>query len=196
MALGALAFISAAPAMAQPGYGGAVPPGPYQRQCSNIRMEGQFLHAYCRGAREAGESSINVQSCSTGIYVDDSGGLTCVGPGGGAPPAVRDAPPGYNTGQQTYDRGYQDRGYDRGRSRASAVLFERRGYRGEASRVAGPSPDVGLRVGSIQLDRRSGPWLVCSDRGFRGRCVTITSSVSDTRSLGLRGGVGSMRPTR
>src|SRR3954451_2398304 len=94
----ALAMFAAAPALAQPGYA-AAPAGNYQRQCSNIRMEGQFLHAYCRGARGSGESSINVQSCSTGIFVDETGALTCIGPGGGAPPQVRDAPPGYNTGQ-------------------------------------------------------------------------------------------------
>lgn len=219
----ALAALAAAPALAQPGYG-AVPPGSYQRQCTNIRMEGQFLHATCRGAHGAGDSSINVQSCSTGIFVDDSGALSCIGPGGGAPPQVRNAPPGYNTGQgqgynagqgqgrgynlgQVQGRGYnpgEGQGYDRGAGgygrpggeRQAVTLFERRSWRGQPVEIRGPAPDLrrlSEPVRSIQLDRRSGPWLVCSDPGYRGRCVTIRDSVSDTRSLGLRD-IASLRP--
>jgi len=199
LAAALLALSIAAPAAAQPVYGG-LPPGDYQRQCSNIRMEGQFLHAYCRGRRGAGESSINVLSCSTGIFVDDNGGLTCIGPGGGAPPQPQAGQPGYYTGPaQGYDR--YDR-YGRGdrRERGAAVLFGRRNWGGPALRIEGPTPnlgDTGLndRVRSIQLDRRSGPWLVCEDAGYRGRCVTIRDSVADTRSLGL-GGISSLRPLR
>jgi hypothetical protein len=199
----ALAGFAAAPALAQPAYGGPPPPGAYQRQCSNIRMEGQFLHATCRGARGGGESSINVQSCSTGIFVDDSGALTCIGPGGGAPPQVRDAPPGYNTGQgQGYDRGRPGPGYGagpRGES-AGAALFGQRSWRGQPVQIWGATPNLsstGLndRVRSIQIDRRSGPWQVCADAGYRGRCVTIRDSVSDTRTLGIDG-ISSLRPTR
>jgi len=211
-----LALLAATPGLAQPRYS-ALPPGDYQRQCTNIRMDGQFLHATCRGARGGGESSINVASCSTGIFVDASGALTCIGPGGGAPPQVRDAPPGYNTGQgQGYDRGYagrdargygddrgsrDDRGYrgDR-RDNGTAVLFGRRDWRGQGLRVDGPTPDLGRsglndRVRSIQIDRRSGPWLVCQDAGYRGRCVTIRDSVADTRGLGIDG-ISSLRPLR
>jgi hypothetical protein len=211
-AMAALGLFAAAPALAQPAYF-APPPGDYQRQCTNIRMEGQFLHATCRGARGGGPSSINVQSCSTGIFVDASGALSCIGPGGGAPPQVRDAPPGYNTGQgQAYDRGSQGRGYDprgndprgyggRGQDpRGAAVLFERRSWRGAPVQLWGPTPDLsrtglGDRVRSIQIDRRSGPWLVCSGPDYRGRCVTLRDSVSDTRSLGLAD-IASLRPTR
>ncbi|HEV2530148.1 beta/gamma crystallin-related protein [Phenylobacterium sp.] len=206
-AAAALAMVTAAPALAQPAYGGPPPPGAYQRQCSNIRMEGQFLHATCRGAHGGGDSSINVLSCSTGIFVDDSGALTCIGPGGGAPPQVSNGPPGYNTGQgQGYDRGhaapaYGDRGYrDRrgGGQQMTASLFGQRSWRGQPVQIWGPTPDLagsGLndRVRSIQIDRRAGPWLVCQDAGYRGRCVTIRDSVSDTRSLGIDG-ISSLRP--
>jgi hypothetical protein len=202
-AAAALAVVTATPGLAQPRYS-ALPPGDYQRQCTNIRMEGQFLHATCRGARGGGDSSINVASCSTGIFVDASGALSCVGPGGGAPPQVRDAPPGYNTGQgQGYDRGSRDdRGYrDDRRGGETAVLFGRRDWRGQGLRIEGPTPDLGRsglndRVRSIQIDRRSGPWLVCEDAGYRGRCVTIRDSVADTASLGLRDAVSSLRPLR
>ena len=205
LAAAALVALLAVPAVAQPAYGAGFPPGNYQRQCTNLRMEGQFLHGVCRGAHGGGESSINVQSCATDIFVDDSGALTCVGPGGVAPPGLQSR--GYQTYDRSYqdrshqdgsyqDRGYQDRSYDRQRSRASAVLFDRRGYRGDSIRVSGAEPALGGRVGSIQIDRRSGPWVVCSDPGFRGRCVTIGDSVSDTRSLGLRDGIASIRPAR
>jgi hypothetical protein len=52
------------------------------------------------------------------------------------------------------------------------------------------------RAGSIQLERRSGPWIVCADANYRGRCVTIRNSVGDTRSLGLGQAISSMRPAR
>jgi hypothetical protein len=96
-------LLPAAPASAQPF---ALPPGPYAQQCTGLYMEGQFLHGWCRGQYGAGHSSINVESCSTEIFVDPSGALTCVGPGAGAPPA--NVPPaGY--GPPFYSRGYDAR---------------------------------------------------------------------------------------
>lgn len=193
--------LMAAPALAQPRYD-APPRGSYERQCTNIRMNGQFLSAYCRGARGSGESSINVMSCSTDIGVDANGGLTCIGPGGGAPPAVRDAPPGYATDERPpYDRpgyGYGDR---RRSAREMATLYELPGFRGRPVRVFGPTANLeasGLndRVRSIQLDPRSGPWLVCTDANYGGRCVTIRRSLSNTRALGISESISSLRPVR
>jgi hypothetical protein len=192
----ALCLLASAPAaLAQP-Y--APPPGDYQLHCSNIRMNGQFLSAYCRGAHGAGNSSINVASCSTGIFVDDSGALTCVGPGGGQPPAVRNAPPGYATGQE---RGYYGGGsyYGDRRGRFAAELYPRPGWRGPPVRIQGAAPDLGDtglndRVRSIRIPERSGPWLVCTDAGFHGRCTTIWRSVGDTRELGMGDSISSIRP--
>ncbi|MDB5435538.1 MAG: hypothetical protein JWR47_1795, partial [Phenylobacterium sp.] len=45
-------------------------------------------------------------------------------------------------------------------------------------------------------DRASGPWIVCSDANYRGRCVTIDRSVSDTREIGMRDAISSLRPAR
>lgn len=106
-ALGLAPLISpAAPASAQ-SY--PMPPGDYVRRCTGLYMEGQFLHGWCRGQYGAGESSINVLSCSTGIFVDPSGALACVGPGGGAPP---NAPPAAYGPPFDYGRGYSaQRGY-------------------------------------------------------------------------------------
>jgi hypothetical protein len=212
--LSALALMASTPALAQGPYGGA-PPGSYARQCTDIRMSGSMLSAYCRGSRGSGQSSINVLSCSTEISVDPSGGLTCIGPGGGAPPSVRDAPPGYATGERpSYDpeRGARDdRGYrgDRGDRggygdrrdprRAAVTVFAGRDWRGRPVTIAGAASNLaayGLndRVGSIRLERGSGPWMVCTDANYRGRCTTIDRSVANTRALGMGESISSLRP--
>src|SRR6185312_13967348 len=82
-----LAALPITAALAQPS---APPRGSYQRQCTDIRMNGQFLSATCRGARGGGQSSINVMSCAGDIGVDVTGALSCAGAGAAAP-----APPAY-----------------------------------------------------------------------------------------------------
>jgi hypothetical protein len=203
------------PAAAQP-Y--PMPPGSYRQQCTDLYMQGQFLHGYCRGPGGEGESSINVLSCSTGVFVDATGALTCIGPGGGAPPAYVPSPgpgyaprpgyapgPGYGPGP-----GYAPgRGYGPGPghspgpgySRGAAVLYARPGWRGPSIVVGGPTPnlaDLGLndRVRSIRLDPGAEPWLVCDDTDFRGRCVTIDRSIGDTGQIGIGDRIASIRPLR
>lgn len=192
---------SSAPVAAQAQY--APPPGSYQRQCSNITMNGQMMSATCRGAGRTGNSTINILSCSTEISVDADGGLTCVGPGGGAPPQVRDAPPGYATapGQAPdYLRDGRRPGVGGpGWRRGAITLFGSRDYRGRPVVIDRPMPNLqgaGLndQVRSIQLDRRSGPWLVCSDADYRGRCVTVGRDIRDTGRIGLRDAISSLRP--
>lgn len=210
IATAALALLTAPAAVAQP-YGGAPPPGSYQRSCSNIRMEGQFLHGFCRGANGSGESSINVQSCSTDIFVNASGALACVGPGGGEAPRIENRPPGFYTGTAAPpnappppayrdDRRYGDQGGDRRRGRGEVTLYAARDFRGPSVTLRDAESNLsgsGMndRVRSIQLGRGSGPWRVCSDARFKGRCVTIDRSVRDTRDLGL-GGISSIGPDR
>lgn len=202
----------AIPANAQAQY--APPPGSYQRQCSNIVMNGQMMSATCRGAGRTGNSTINILSCSTDISVDAEGGLTCVGPGGGAPPSVRDAPPGYavapgqapnafpNGPRPGYGNGPGRPGYGGpGYGRDAITLYPARNWRGPPVRIDRPTPNLqglGLndQVRSIQLDRRSGPWLVCSDADYRGRCVTVGRDVKDTGRIGLRDAISSLRPLR
>lgn len=214
-----LAAGAAALAAAQP-YG--PPPGPYQSQCRDIHMEGQFLHAWCRGARGEGPSSINVMSCSTGIFVGASGALACVGPGSGAPPQVQAGPrgsfhgPGYPTTPQPpppqgyypatprvpdYGRGGDDRAWLGRRARHDAVLYAGRDFSGPALHIDGPTPNLAVigfndRARSIRIDPRGGPWMVCSDAGYRGFCTTIYDSVRDTREIGMRRAVSSLRPLR
>ncbi|MFC3070661.1 beta/gamma crystallin-related protein [Phenylobacterium soli] len=208
-ALSALALSLAVPAASQPRYDRSfpLPPGPYQSQCSNIRVEGQFLKAWCRGTRGSGESSINIESCSTPIMVDPSGGLICTGPGGGAPPAMPNGAPRDYPREAPYDRGYDGRygndgryGYgERPNGRAMATVYEGTGYRGRPLRLYGPIQDLhrsGLndRVRSIRIERRSGPWLVCTEANYGGRCVTIDRSTPDTRMFGMSESISSLRP--
>jgi hypothetical protein len=207
---------AAAQVHAQPQRG--LPHGSYERSCTDIRMQGQFLSATCRGAHGGGASSINVQSCAGDIGVDDSGALVCAGPGaaptpgpayGQAAPSYRDdrrappPPPAYGDRDRGYgerDRGgYRDREDRRGFG--GVTLFGGREMRGPSIRIDGPTRNlsgIGLndRVRSIELDRRSGPWLVCSDADFRGRCVTIDRSIEDTRRIGLGDAISSLRPLR
>ena len=188
--------LPAASAFAQPQ---GAPRGSYQRQCTDIRMNGQFLSATCRGAQGGGQSSINVMSCSGDIGVDATGALSCAGPGAAAPapPAYVPGPPprpGHNPGP-----GYGDRPGRYGRD--GLTLYGGRNMRGPSARIEGEAPNLGPtglndRVRSIQLDRRSGPWIVCTDANYRGRCTTIGQSVEDTRSIGMGDSISSLRPAR
>lgn len=201
LGLAALALAVAAPALGQPQY--AVPRGSYQSQCNDIRVNGQFLSATCRGARGGGQSSINIASCSGDIGVDATGALSCAGPG-----AVAPVPPAYAPAQgnrddrgrgDSYGGGYGER---RGRSGSDAVtVFTGRNWRGQSIRIdqeVANLADGGIndRIQSIQLEPRSGAWIVCSDAGFRGRCITIDRSVSDTREIGMRDSISSLRPVQ
>jgi beta/gamma crystallin len=191
--------VSAALAQPQPG----PPRGSYQRQCTDIRMNGQFLSATCRGARGGGQSSINIASCASDIGVDATGALSCAGPGAAAPAPPAYAPaPGYRDergGGDRNGRGYGDR-RERG-GRDAVTVFSGRNWRGQAVRIddaVGNLADRGLndRIRSIQIAPRSGPWMVCSDAGFRGRCMTVERSVADTRDIGMRDSISSLRPLR
>jgi hypothetical protein len=173
----------------------APPPGSYQRQCTNIYMENNLLHATCGGA----VSSINVLSCASDIGVDGQGGLVCAGPGAGGPPPRPG--PGPGPGPRPPWTPEPQRPPPGGSSRDAVTLFAGPGLRGPSVRIDGPAANLNRsgfndRVGSIELERRSGPWIVCADANYRGRCVTIRNSVGDTRSLGLSGAISSLRPAR
>jgi hypothetical protein len=80
-------------------------------------------------------------------------------------------------------------------------LYAGRGWRGPSVRIDGEAPNLdstGLndRIRSIQLERGSGPWIVCTDANYRGRCTTIDRSVPDTRDIGMRDSISSLRPAR
>jgi len=202
-----LAFAAAADPPAASAQG-APPGGSYLRQCRDVRMEGMFLHAWCQGSRGAGQSSLNVAACRTDIGVDPDGGLICGGPGAGGPP-----PPGYRPpDDRPPGGGYRPPGGDyrppgggygpgHGGGRWGATLYEGPRYRGRSIRITGDTPNLdgsrfNDRVGSIRFDRRSGPWQLCTDSRFRGRCVTVNRDVNDTGDIGMREAISSLRPLR
>ena len=68
-------------------------------------------------------------------------------------------------------------------------------------RLEGPMPNLAGtrfndRVTSIQLRRRAGPWLVCADANYRGRCVTVDGDVRDVDRIGMLGRISALRPLR
>lgn len=187
LVLSVLALATAAapvPAEAQ------LPPGSYQRQCRDVSLQGQFLSARCRSAYGGwAVSSINVASCSTGIGVDPEGGLIC----GGPVDPNRPPPPGaYWPTEMRPPPGYE---------RFSITIHDRFGYRGRSLRLDGDVANLdgtgfNDRVSSINLRRRSGPWLACEDANFRGRCVVIDGDVRDLGRLGMLNSISSLRPLR
>lgn len=191
LALLTMSLVAAEPAQAQ----GAPPPGSYQERCRDIRMNGPYLSAWCRGVRASGQSTLNVQSCATDIGVDPGGGLICGGPeadGYGRPPGAY-PPPGHGGGG-----GYRP---PPGGDRWSATLYDRPGFRGRSIEIRGDEPNLdgsGLndRVRSIRFNRRSGPWEVCVNAGFRGRCMTAYRSIGDTSAIGMWDSISSLRPLR
>jgi hypothetical protein len=195
-AVGALALLVIVPAPrteAQPG----IPRGSFQRSCRDIQVNGQFLSAWCQGSRGSGQSSINIQSCSGDIGVDASGALVCAGPGGGRPPpGPVFPPPGPGPGRPPPPGpGFRP---PPGGGGFGIVLFGQRGFRGPSVRIdrdVSNLANTGMndRTRSIQLDRRSGPWIVCTDANFRGRCTTIDRNVDDTGRIGMLDSISSLR---
>ena len=184
--------------MAPPAIAQALPPGDYQSRCRNISLNGQFLSATCGGVRGGGQSSINIASCpGANITVDASGALVCAGVVGGRPPG-----PGYpggpgHPGGPGYPGGPGGPGY----GRDVAVVFGKKNFGGQAQRIDGAVANLnnlGMndRIRSIRLERRSGPWLVCSEANFRGRCQRIDTDLADTRQIGMDRSISSLRPLR
>jgi hypothetical protein len=184
----AVLAVSPPPAQAQPA-------GSYRGQCRNIAMQGQFLSAECRSARGGwASSSINVASCASDIGVDVEGGLVCRGPGAGRPP-----PPGAYPPPGVYPR--PDVRPPPGHGRSAVTIYDRFGFRGRSLRVDGDTPNLSGtrfndRVASIEFRRRSGPWLVCADANYRGRCVTVDGDVRDVDRIGMLNRISSLRPLR
>jgi hypothetical protein len=77
---------------------------------------------------------------------------------------------------------------------SEAVLFRQPGFQGRSLNLsrARPTLPVALSLArSIQVV--GGAWELCEGTQFRGRCATVSSDVTDLRSIGVDG-VGSIRP--
>ena len=188
------ALCAAAPVAAQP-----LPPGSYQGQCRDLRMQGTFLSATCSAPGGVwAQSAINVPGCQgREIYVDREGGLACnvnerpitrpppvdsYPPPRPRPPVVRPPPPGGGWGG------------------GAITVYERRGFRGASERFNDDVANLGRsrlndRIRSIQVSGR-GVWEVCKDAGYRGRCQIVRNDVGDTRVIGLEDAISSFRRVR
>ena len=74
------------------------------------------------------------------------------------------------------------------------MFYDRPNFRGDARNVLNSATNlgsVGDRVRSVQV--YGGTWELCEGASRNARCVTVTDSVPDLRSLGLRNGVTSAR---
>ncbi|ODT86477.1 beta/gamma crystallin-related protein [Phenylobacterium sp. SCN 70-31] len=187
IAVGMIALATVA--VAGSAYAQRPPQGSYLNQCRNISVQGQFLHAQCRDARGRwANSSLNLASCRSDIGVGPDGGLACFGPGAGVGPG---RPPG---------GGYPPPGVrPPGQDRYGVTIYDRFGFRGQAMQIRGATPNLdgtrfNDRVASIQLPRRSGPWLVCENANYRGRCVTVRDDVRDVSRIGMLNRISSLRP--
>jgi hypothetical protein len=77
---------------------------------------------------------------------------------------------------------------------ARLVLYDRTNFRGDARSVVNGANNLGSagdRARSVQV--YGGTWELCDGAFGNGRCVTVSQSVSDVRSIGLRSGITSAR---
>jgi hypothetical protein len=82
----------------------------------------------------------------------------------------------------------------RGNQQARLVLYDRTNFHGDARNVVNNANNlgsVGDRARSVQV--YGGTWELCDGAFRNGNCVTISQSVSDLRSIGLRNGITSVR---
>lgn len=100
-----------------------------------------------------------------------------------------------------FARGNMNRGGVFGNPRGNAnnrqsrlVFYDRPNFRGDARNVLNSATNlgsVGDQVRSVQVD--GGTWELCEGAYRNARCVTVTDSIPDLRSLGFRNGVTSAR---
>ena len=86
-------------------------------------------------------------------------------------------------------------GRARGRANESRlVLYDRTNFRGESRDIVNSNSNlgsVGDRARSVEVI--GGTWDLCDGNFWNSRCVTVSEDVPDLNTLGLRGGVSSVR---
>lgn len=100
---------------------------------------------------------------------------------------------GFSRGNSNRGGGWNPRG-NGGNNQSRLVLFDRTNFRGDARNVTNGTSNLGSagdRARSVQV--YGGTWELCEGAFRNARCVTVSDSVSDLRSLGFRSGVGSAR---
>ncbi|HEX5612537.1 MAG TPA: beta/gamma crystallin-related protein [Burkholderiales bacterium] len=118
-------------------------------------------------------------------------------PSGGYPPQHSGGyPPQYPGGYPPQQSG----GYPPQATGAQITFYERRDFRGRSITADGPvrnfeRSDFDDRASSAVI--AGGPWEVCDERGFRGRCVVLRPGrYSSFREMGLNNTISSARPAQ
>jgi hypothetical protein len=78
------------------------------------------------------------------------------------------------------------------RNREAIILYDQTNYRGNPSSYSNVQTNIGDNARSITVER--GTWQVCDGANFTGRCVTVSQSVPDLRTLALGRTIRSVRP--
>lgn len=161
--------------------GGPVPPTPpiptgsYQQSCRGITLNGAILRAQCTNMQgRPVSSSLDVNGCRGRDIRNDNGYLRCsTGP---VPPVP---PPGGGGGA------------------FEAIAYTSANFGGRQLRIRTPIANLGNIPGfndnirSIRII--SGRAEVCVDSRYRGRCVTLSQSVSDLNRIGMGNRISSIR---
>ena len=102
---------------------------------------------------------------------------------------------GNNRNGNNGNGGWWNNGYGNGRgSQTRLVVYDRTNFRGDARDIVNNATNLGSlgdRARSVQV--YGGTWELCDGASRNSRCVTVSQSVPDLRSLGLRDGVASVR---
>jgi hypothetical protein len=98
-------------------------------------------------------------------------------------------------GNNNRNGGWWNNGYGNGRgSQARLVLYDRTNFRGGSRDVVNNTSNLGSlgeRARSVQV--YGGTWELCDGAFRNARCVTVSQSIPDLRTLGLRDGIASIR---
>jgi hypothetical protein len=191
----ALAALVATSAMAQeraspprPGGGGNLPAGSYQRTCRGANLNGNLLSAQCPGPTGAPiMSSLDINGCRGRDIANDKGYLRCSSGGGG--PRPPQPPPRPQPPRPVPPRPPA--------ANFQAIAYTLPNYRGQKLVIQGPISDLSSRRGfndrirSLTVVR--GRPQVCTDAGFRGRCVNVSQSQRDLARIGMANTISSIR---
>ena len=179
----ALGAVLGAGVQAQPRYS-QVPDGSYRGSCDDVRLRDgrgndQRLMAVCRDRRGEPRATSLSLPCRGDIR-NDNGSLVCV--------------------NGRYDERGNGRGNGRGRpdgfvDGGRITLYADDDFRGRSISLdrSGNVSDQGFndKASSIRVD---GPWEICTDADFRGRCTIVQGPVRSLRDFNMNDQISSVRP--
>ncbi|HWA64079.1 MAG TPA: beta/gamma crystallin-related protein [Caulobacteraceae bacterium] len=214
----ALAGALALGAAGVPQIAAAAPDGSYRDSCRDFRVDGPMLSATCPGPGGWRRSALDYKACG-GDIANAGGRLVCRRPDYDHDDGWRGpVPQPYDRDDGDWrDRGDRDRsdwgdredrgdrgGWDRGDGRdgyggARITFYAQTDFGGRwfgASHPVNDLRDTGFndRAESVRIE--GGVWLLCEDRDFGGRCITLSRSTPDLWRFGMGDKISSFRRIR